>query len=390
MSFEPVAGFRFGAVSAGIRKDGRIDVALAVADQPAVVAGVFTRNLVRAAPVEIAMQRVRSGRARAVVANSGCANACTGEAGWKAALDTTRAIAQAVGASEDEVLPASTGVIGAVLPAHRIVERVPDLSASLSPKGYLDFAQAICTTDRWPKLSQRKLGAGTLLGIGKGAGMIHPDVGPPHATMLVFLFTDAVLDLAEANEALVAASDVTFNACTVDGDTSTNDTVLLLSSGASQRRVSRDELLPRLTEVCGDLARSMVADGEGSTHVAEIRVRGLSTRDEARAVARTVATSMLVKTALFGKDANWGRLLAAAGRAGVPFNPAEAQILVGGIPIVQRGGPVGPEAELKANEVLARDTYVIELVLGSGPGDFAYLTSDLGHGYVDVNAGYRS
>jgi glutamate N-acetyltransferase/amino-acid N-acetyltransferase len=183
---------------------------------------------------------------------------------------------------------------------------------------------------------------------------------------------------------------VTFNACTVDGDTSTNDTVLLLSSGASQRRASRDELTAALTEVCGELARSMVADGEGSTHVAEIRVRGLSTRDAARAVARTVATSMLVKTALFGKDANWGRLLAAAGRAGVPFDPAEAQILVGGIPIVQNGAPIGAEAERKANEVLARDTYVIELVLGSGPGDFSYLTSDLGHGYVDVNAGYRS
>ncbi|WP_437320406.1 bifunctional glutamate N-acetyltransferase/amino-acid acetyltransferase ArgJ [Sorangium sp. So ce385] len=391
MSFEPVAGFRFGAISAGIRKDGRIDVALAVADQPAVVAGMFTRNLVRAAPVDIATQRVRSGRARAVVANSGCANACTGEAGWKAALDTTRAVAEAIGASEDEVLPASTGVIGAVLPAHRIVERVPELTARLSPKGYLDFAQAICTTDRWPKLSQRKLAGGaTLLGIGKGAGMIHPDVGPPHATMLVFLFTDAVLDPGEANEALAASCDVTFNACTVDGDTSTNDTVLLLSSGASQRRASRDELTAALTEVCGELARSMVADGEGSTHVAEIRVRGLSTRDAARAVARTVATSMLVKTALFGKDANWGRLLAAAGRAGVPFDPTEAQILVGGIPIVQNGAPIGAEAERKANEVLARDTYVIELVLGSGPGDFSYLTSDLGHGYVDVNAGYRS
>ncbi|WP_437960024.1 bifunctional glutamate N-acetyltransferase/amino-acid acetyltransferase ArgJ [Sorangium sp. So ce119] len=391
MSFEPVAGFRFGAVSAGIRKDGRIDVALAVADQPAVVAGMFTRNLVRAAPVDIAMQRVRSGRARAVVANSGCANACTGEAGWKAALDTTRAIAQAIGASEDEVLPASTGVIGAVLPTHRIVERVPELSARLSPEGYLDFAQAICTTDRWPKLSQRKLGAGaTLLGIGKGAGMIHPDVGPPHATMLVFLFTDAVIDPGEASLALSASCDVTFNACSVDGDTSTNDTVLLLSSGASQRRASRDELSAALTEVCGELARSMVADGEGSTHVAEIRVRGLSTREAARDVARTVATSMLVKTALFGKDANWGRLLAAAGRAGVPFDPSQAQILVGGIPIVRNGGPIGADAERQANEVLARDTYVIELVLGTGPGDFSYLTSDLGHGYVDVNAGYRS
>jgi glutamate N-acetyltransferase/amino-acid N-acetyltransferase len=391
MSFEPVAGFRFGAISAGIRRDGRIDVALAVADQPAAVAGMFTRNVVRAAPVDIAMQRIRSGRARAVIVNSGCANACTGEAGWKAALDTTRAVADAIGAPEEEVLPASTGVIGAVLPAHRIVERVPELSARLSPSGYLDFAQAICTTDRWPKLAQRKLGDGaTLLGIGKGAGMIHPDVGPPHATMLVFLFTDAVLDLGEANEALAAACDATFNACTVDGDTSTNDTVLLLSSGASKRRVSRDELMRPLVEVCGDLARSMVADGEGSTHVAEIRVRGLSTRDAARAVARTVATSLLVKTALFGKDANWGRLLAAAGRAGVPFDPAEAQVLVGGIPIVRSGVAVGPDAELRANEVLGRDTYVIELVLGSGPGDFSYLTSDLGHGYVDVNAGYRS
>lgn len=391
MSFEPVAGFRFGAISAGIRKDGRIDVALAVADQPAVVAGMFTRNVVRAAPVEIAMQRIRSGRTRAVLVNSGCANACTGEAGWNATLDTTRAVARAIGVAEDEVLPASTGVIGAVLPAPQIVERIPELSARLSPAGYHDFAQAICTTDRWPKLAQRSLGAGaTLLGIGKGAGMIHPDVGPPHATMLVFLFTDAVIDVADADTALADACDVTFNACSVDGDTSTNDTVLLLSSGASGRRVARDELTARLTEVCGDLARSMVADGEGSTHVAEIRVRGLATRDAARAAARTVATSMLVKTALFGKDANWGRLLAAAGRAGVPFDPAEAQVLVGGIPIVQNGVAVGADAEQRAAEVLARDSYVIEMVLGKGPGEFTYLTSDLGHGYVDVNAGYRS
>ncbi len=386
-----VLGFRFGAVSAGIRKDGRIDLALAVCDRPALTAALFTRNLVRAAPVLVAAERASAGVSRAVLANSGCANAVTGEQGMRAALSTTQAIAMALGVSPEEVLPASTGVIGAHLPAEKINAQASALVAKLTPEGHEDFALAICTTDRWVKVAEADAEGARVLAIGKGAGMIHPDVGGlPHATMLVFIFTDALVEQQVLARALTAASDETFNCCSVDGDTSTNDTVIAMASGASDKRPSEAALTTALTQVCEALARSMVADGEGSKHVAEILVRGLASRDDARAAAKTIATSMLVKTMLFGEDANWGRLLAAAGRAGVSFDPRRAAISIGGIGIVKDGMPIGAEAEAKANEILKQPSYSIELVLGDGPGQARYLTSDLGHGYVDVNAGYRS
>jgi glutamate N-acetyltransferase/amino-acid N-acetyltransferase len=386
-----VLGFRFGAVSAGIRKDGRIDLALAVCDRPAVTAALFTRNLVRAAPVLVAAERASAGVARAVLANAGCANAVTGEQGLQAARSTTQAVAKALGISPEEVLPASTGVIGAHLPVEKINAQAEALVAKLSPQGHEDFAQAICTTDRWVKIAEAEAEGAKVLAIGKGAGMIHPDVGAlPHATMLVFIFTDAVVEQPVLARALGEACEVTFNACSVDGDTSTNDTVVVMASGASDKRPSEAALTAALTRVCDTLARSMVADGEGSNHVAEIKVRGLASKADAKAAAKTIATSMLVKTALFGEDANWGRLLAAAGRAGVAFDPRRAAISIGGIQIVKDGAPIGAEAELRANEVLKQPSYTIELTLGSGPGEFRYLTSDLGHGYVDVNAGYRS
>lgn len=389
-----VPGFRFSAAAAGIRKDGRIDTALAVADRPVTVAGVFTRNLVRAAPVNIASERIASGLAQAVLVNSGCANACTGAAGVAATETSTAAVARALGIDARGVLPASTGVIGVVLPANRIVEASDALVLGLSPDKRDDFARAIMTTDRWPKVASTVISRGgksaTVLAIGKGAGMIHPDVGPPHATMLVFLFTDAVATAGELSAALVQACDDTFNCCTVDGDTSTNDTVLAFASGASSLEVTREELTPAFFEVCDALARSMVKDGEGSEHLVEIRVSGLSDASAARDVARTVATSLLVKTAIYGRDANWGRVLAAAGRAGVPFDPAAACIRIGDAEIVQNGASTGAEAEARASEILRTPEFCIELVLGNGPGSARYLTSDLGHGYVDVNASYRS
>ncbi|HKY35243.1 MAG TPA: bifunctional glutamate N-acetyltransferase/amino-acid acetyltransferase ArgJ [Polyangiaceae bacterium] len=386
-----VLGFRFGAVSAGIRKDGRIDLALAVCDRPAVTAALFTRNLVRAAPVLVAAERARAGVSRAVLANSGCANAVTGEQGMRAALSTTQAIAKAIGVSPEEVLPASTGVIGAQLPAEKINAQAAALAGKLTPEGHEDFAQAICTTDRWVKIAEAEAEGARVLAIGKGAGMIHPDVGGlPHATMLVFIFTDALVEQQLLARALTAASDETFNSCSVDGDTSTNDTVVAMASGASEKRPSEATLTAALTKVCEALARSMIADGEGANHVAEILVRGLASRDDARAAAKTIATSLLVKTMLFGEDANWGRLLAAAGRAGVTFDPRRAAISIGGIDIVKDGMPIGADAEARANEVLKQPSYTIELVLGDGPGQARYLTNDLGHGYVDVNAGYRS
>ncbi|MBN1607843.1 MAG: bifunctional glutamate N-acetyltransferase/amino-acid acetyltransferase ArgJ [Polyangiaceae bacterium] len=399
--FSTVPGFRFSAVPAQIRKDGRIDVALAVCDRPATVAAVFTRNLVRAAPVLVAAERVRAGSARAILANSGCANACTGRAGERATLESTAAVARALGVAPEMVLPASTGVIGAVLPSQRIASSARALVDALSPEGHPDFAQAICTTDRWTKVAWAALGEGAqaprVLAMGKGAGMIHPDVGlleeggsAPHATMLVFLFTDARVERDALESALVHATERTFNECSVDGDTSTNDTVFAMASGASGVLVPAAALARACESVCDALARSMVADGEGSEHCVELFVRGLGSDQDARAVARTVATSMLVKTALCGRDANWGRILGAAGRAGVSFDPSKARISIGGVPIVEQGLGVGGDAEQAAAEHMKSPTYTIELELGSGPGTARYLMSDLGHGYVDVNASYRS
>jgi glutamate N-acetyltransferase/amino-acid N-acetyltransferase len=390
-----IAGFRFAAVSAGIRKDGRVDVALAVADRPAVVAGLFTRNLVRAAPVLLAEERVKSGLARAILVNAGCANACTGEAGLAAARETTEAVARALGIPVEEVLPASTGVIGQLLPVAKMNAKAKELAKSITPEGYEAFSQAICTTDRWVKVAEAKVESASedqvsILGIAKGAGMIHPDVGPPQATMLVFLFTDAVIKQEELQAALVQVADKTFNAASVDGDTSTNDSVIALASGASNIRLTAAQIAPALFTVCDKLARSMIADGEGANHVAEIRAVGLPNDADARKVAETMATSLLVKTALHGKDANWGRLLAAAGRSGVAFDVKLASIKIGDIEIVKNGLAVGEEAEKQAAEVLKGSSYKIEIGLGSGPGEFSYLTSDLGHGYVDVNADYRS
>jgi len=385
-----VLGFRFAAVSAGIRKDGRIDLALAVSDRPAVTAALFTRNLVKAAPVLIATERARAGVSRAVLANAGCANAVTGEQGLVAVRETTAAVAKALGISAEEILPASTGVIGAHLPVAQIAAQAAALADKLAAESHEDFALAICTTDRWTKIAEADAEGARVMAIGKGAGMLHPDVGPPHATMLVFIFTDAVVEQAVLARALAEASDVTFNACSVDGDTSTNDTVIAMASGASGKSPGEAALTAALTKVCDELARSMVADGEGANHVAEIRVKGLASRADAKAAAKTIATSLLVKTMLFGEDANWGRLLAAAGRAGVAFDPRRAAISVGDVAIVKDGMPIGAEAEKRANEILKRPSFDITLTLGDGPGEFRYLTSDLGHGYVDVNAGYRS
>ena len=390
----PIQGFRFAAVSSGIRKDGRIDTALAVADGAVTAAGVVTRNLVKAAPILIASERLRGGSLRAVLVNSGCANACTGELGLAAARRATGAVASELGVAEELVVPASTGVIGVVLPGEKIAARARDLVGALSPTGIDDFALAICTTDRWPKVAEATVdapgGPVRVLGIGKGAGMIHPDVGPPQATMLVFLFTDAQVGQPELQALLGTATDRTFNAVTVDGDTSTNDLVLALASGASGVTPPPAALGAAIEQVCRELSRSMVKDGEGAKHFVDITVSGLATESDARTVARTVATSLLVKTALFGNDANWGRLLAAAGRAGVAFDPREAGVSIAGVEIVRAGVTLGAELEAEAQKRMAAETYAVELRLGRGPGRFTYVTSDLGHGYVDVNAGYRS
>jgi len=391
-----VPGFRLSGVAAGIKKKaGALDLGLVVADAPCAAAAVFTRNRVKAAPVLVAAERARRGRAQALLVNAGCANACTGRPGLRATRGTTAAAARRLGIAAELVLPASTGVIGALLPSDKVEAALPALVAALSPEGLDDFSRAILTTDAGPKVVQRTArvtgGAVTVVGVAKGAGMICPDM----ATTLAFVLTDAAISAALLKRLLVEATDATFNAITVDGDTSTNDTIAVLASGRTGRRVTAGSADARrfgaaLAEVLGGLARKIVADGEGATKLVEIVVRGAPSAAAARTVARRVAGSPLVKTAFFGEDPNWGRLLAAAGATRAAFDPSRVRIAVGGVPIVRRGLGLGAAAEDRARAVMKSKEYEVELNLGAGRGEARILTCDLGLEYIRINADYRS
>ncbi|MCA9600742.1 MAG: bifunctional glutamate N-acetyltransferase/amino-acid acetyltransferase ArgJ [Polyangiales bacterium] len=395
MAHPVVPGFRWSGIRAGIKSNGKPDLGLIVADGPVSAAAVFTRNVVRAAPVEVASERVRGGRIGAVLVNSGNANACTGGPGHRACLRTTKAVAKALQLDERHVFPASTGVIGHLLPADRIVEHVPALVRAASPEGLGDFSRAILTTDKGPKVAVARFGKGasrvTVVAVAKGAGMIHPDM----ATTLGFVATDASISHSLLGRMLRGAVDETFNSLSVDGDTSTNDTIVALASGEAGGTVgARSErarsFASALVDVLGEVGAMIVADGEGAEHAVRIEVIGAPSDAAATKVASTVAGSLLVKTALYGKDPNWGRLLAAAGRAGVPFDPARAGIRVGGVPLVRRGLGLGAASEARVAKVMRRGTYTIEIDLGAGKGRGHYLTCDVGHGYVNVNADYRT
>jgi glutamate N-acetyltransferase/amino-acid N-acetyltransferase len=390
-----VAGFRFSGISAGIKASGDLDLALLAAEEESPAAAVFTANRVRAAPVEIARARIASGRAQAVLVNSGNANACTGREGERAAKRTTAAVADAIGAPRRLVLPASTGVIGRPLPAALIEAAVPALVARLAADGAGRFARAIMTTDRWPKMAAVEVDVGgaraTVLGIAKGAGMIHPDL----ATTLAFVVTDASVGRGGLARALRGAVDETFNALTVDGETSTNDTIVAMASGrVGGRRIRRGSAAAvrfagALRDVLGQLGRSIVRDGEGARTVVTLHVVGASSDRAARKVARRVAGSLLVKTAIHGRDPNWGRVLSAAGCAGVSFEPSESSLAIGDVTVMKRGTAV-PGAEAAAAAVMVADEFPVELRIGRGPGSARYLFCDVGHDYVTVNADYRT
>jgi glutamate N-acetyltransferase/amino-acid N-acetyltransferase len=396
-SLPKVEGFRFAGICAGIKKNGRPDLALVVADAPAAAAAVFTRNLVRAAPVEIAEARVRGGRAQAVLVNSGNANACTGEPGERAALEACRAVAEALGLDDALVLPASTGVIGQQLPEGVIPRAAPSLVEALSAEGAAAFATAILTTDKAEKVAHRAVtvpgGEAVVLGVCKGAGMIHPNM----ATTLGFVFTDARLSPATLQAMLKRGADRTFNRISVDGDTSTNDTLVLMASGkvgdaiveaGSPAAVAVEEAI---AEVLEELAIQIVSDGEGAEHAVRIDVRGAAEAEHARKIAMTIATSPLVKTALHGCDPNWGRIVAAAGRAGVPLEPTKLEVRIGDVTVFEAGRPVMDEVvEARASAVMKAERYVITVELGAGEARDHYFTSDLGHEYVRINADYRS
>jgi glutamate N-acetyltransferase/amino-acid N-acetyltransferase len=392
-----VPGFQAAATAAGIKKHGGLDLALIVAEKPAAAAGVFTRNRVKAAPVLMARRRLKTGRAQAILVNAGNANACTGKAGLAAARETTRQAARLLTLPPGLVLPASTGVIGQPLPVEKITQALPLLVAHLRADGFDEAAQAIMTTDTRPKTArtQVKLGGhrATVAGIAKGAGMIHPDM----ATLLAFVCTDAAVEAPLLQGLLKQAADESFNCISIDGDTSTNDTCLLMASGRAGNETLADPagpgaaaFLAALREVMGSLAAQIVADGEGARHLFRVLVTGAATTGEAKRAAATIATSPLVKTAMAGPDVNWGRLMAALGRSGARFNPDRVDIAFGDIPVVQSGVGLGEAAEAAALQAILAGPVTITLNLHNGDARSFCDTCDLTEDYVKINASYRS
>jgi glutamate N-acetyltransferase/amino-acid N-acetyltransferase len=387
MSVTAAAGFVASGVHAGIRRSG-LDLALVRSTEPAVGAAVWTTNRVLAAPVVVSKRHLETAEPQAVVVNAGVANAATGQAGIADAERTADEVAAAVGVEPSEVVVLSTGVIGVPLPMERVLAGVREASVALSADGGADAAAAILTTDRGPKRDVVRCDGFVVGGMAKGAGMIHPRL----ATMLAVVTTDYSLEPGEAIDFLRPAVDESFNRISVDGECSTNDAVVLLANGASGvvRSAASDEQLARaLREVCATLAREIVADGEGATVLLEIAVSGAGSDSEAEAVARRIATSPLVKTAAFGRDPNWGRVLAAAGSA--PWNGGFAHVDVerltvafDGTAVFVRGEPTGVAPELGGAAV------AIELDLGLGSGSASYLASDLTYDYVKLNAEYTT
>ena len=383
MSVTAAKGFVAGAVHSGIRKKDRLDLALVHSLVPATGAGMFTINRVQAAPVVVSREHLEHAQPQAIVANSGTANAATGLAGVDAARATADAVAAKLGVEPAQVLILSTGVIGQPLPVDAVVAGIGEIE--LDTDGGDAAAHAIMTTDTHAKQSVAHGPGFTVGGMAKGSGMIHPCL----ATMLAVVTTDYPLESGEAIDFLRPAVDASFNAISVDGECSTNDTVLLLANGASGCERNDEAFAAALRTVCGELAKQIVADGEGATVLAEIAVRGAANDSEARAIAERVATSPLVKTALYGHDANWGRIAAAAVSAKhdggfAALDPDKLSILIDGVAVLVDGMPSGDEP------VLTNGHCTIEIDLALGDGVASYLTSDLSYDYVRINAEYRS
>ncbi len=378
-------GFRVASVNAGVKSPAvtRLDMGLVYCDRDAVLAGVFTQNVVKAAPVLIGMQQVAVGSARAIVTNAGNANACTGEAGITDAKAVMSAVAQELDVSMDSVVPLSTGVIGVALPVERMCAKAHQLKDNLGVN--LDaFAESILTTDTCIKVARRSCGDAKVVGVAKGSGMISPNM----ATTLAIVMTDAVVDKATLDNIVSESIMSTFNAITVDGDTSTNDTLLAMASGYVDCEL--DDLRCAIHSVIHDLAQMVVRDGEGATKLACIDVNGAATHDDAVKVAMSIAKSPLVKTALFGEDPNWGRILCAAGYSGAVFDPSDVIIRIGGLDVVVGGREAEGFSEEKVHEILTAHDVAIEVVLGSGPGSFRAWTTDFSYEYVKINAEYRT
>lgn len=391
-----IAGFRFSAVEAAVKKPGRKDLALIYSETPAVCAATFTANKVKAAPVLLGQERVADGILRAVVVNSGNANACTGEPGMTAARETARLTAEALGVPETEVVPSSTGVIGVQMPMERVRAAIPGLVAGLADGTLDDVAQAIMTTDTFPKISSRQgVAEGTpytIAGVAKGAGMIRPDM----ATMLSFIVTDAAVVPAFLKGVFSAAVDVSFNCITVDNDMSTNDTAIVMANGAAGNRpiaagsADAEQFAALLSEVALDLAKAIVRDGEGATKFVTITVSGAANGADARRAAMAVANSPLVKTAFFGQDANWGRIFAAVGYSGAEVDQSRVSLFFDDVRMVTDGLFVGGDAEKSGSEVLKKREFAVIIDLGLGSGSATVYTSDFSYDYVKINADYRT
>ena len=392
-------GFRFAAVKAGLKKSGRTDFALILADSPASAAAAFTANRVIAAPliVDKIHMKMTGGRVRAVAINAGNANCAAGEAGMEAARSTCSAVAERFGCPPEQVFPSSTGVIGIPLPAEKIIAALPEVAAHLGSEfeHFQQAAQAIMTTDTVEKTAFARLEFDgkdvRIAAFSKGAGMIHLQL-VPHATMLVYILTDAAIEPAILDGYLQPAIEVSFNRISVDGDTSTNDTVLLLASGASGAVIGAGNAAfgAALTQICTSLARQVVADGEGISHVVELQIQGAASDADALKVAKAIAHSPLVKTAWSGGDPNWGRLAAAIGYSGAAVDPDRFDISFGDLPICRNGGRAPGFDEAAAHAYIAAREFSIAIDLHQGSGSCRFWTTDLTHEYVSINADYST
>jgi glutamate N-acetyltransferase/amino-acid N-acetyltransferase len=394
METKGCAGYQLAGVASGLKKNNNKDLGLIYSEVPASVAGIFTRNRIQAAPVLLDKERITSGVCQAIIANSGNANCCTGEQGMQDAVSMARLAAIGLEISEDLVLVSSTGVIGQLLDIEKIEAAMPELLDALDADGFTAFAEAIMTTDTVPKIVTRQGELDgqtfTITAMAKGAGMIRPDM----ATMLCYVLSDVEATPDQLSRVLKPAADRSLNRLTIDGDTSTNDTTILMANGLSGARINNDDHLARfqtvLDEVLIEISRQLVRDGEGVTKLVDIIVKGASTDDDAFRIADTVAHSPLLKTAFFGEDANWGRIFMAVGRAGAEINPDTIDVFFDDVMMVKDSFGCGDQTEKEATEVMKLPEFKVTIDLKMGDGHAAMLTCDFSVDYVKINADYRS
>ncbi len=387
-------GFLLSGVSAGLKKNKKRDLALIFSTSPARASAIFTKNFIKAAPLLVAEKRIVKGLCQAIIINSANANACTGERGYQDSLSVANAVSKRLDIDESLVIPSSTGVIGEKLPAGKIKKSIPKLIRGLGEDNAREAAEAIMTTDAFPKYAGGQFSVGkktaTISAIAKGAGMICPNM----ATMLCFIMTDLNIEQEALLKALTLAASGSFNAMTVDGDTSTNDSVFILANGIlgnkeiTEKSGHYGKFVDELSSLCGEIAEMIVTDGEGATKVVRIRVTEAKTEGDAQKIARTIATSQLVKTAFYGEDANWGRIIAAAGRAGVKIDPEKIKLYFDETEVFSKGIRFQPESRFA--RVFKKPSFTVTLSLGEGKAAYSLITSDLSHKYVSINSDYRS